>query len=107
LPHETTIEIANVLGVSALSVLLRLLAPYICSSHASRCSTISQLAWRVAIALFWFSVPLRCADTAGLCTAPFIHAIPIAARVRRNRGRLHSNGFIERAQSTSPNFTSS
>ncbi len=32
---------------------------------------------------------------------------PHRARVRRNRGRLHSNGFIERAPSTAHNFTSS
>lgn len=30
----------------------------------------------------------------------------VGARVRRNRGRLPSNGFIERAPSTSRNFTS-
>ncbi len=38
---------------------------------------------------------------------PITHSIPTAARVRRNRGRLPSNGFIERAQSTSRNSTSS
>jgi hypothetical protein len=66
-----------------------------------------QLTWRAAIALLLFSVPLRCADPAYVSTAPSIRAIPIVARVRRNRGRLHSNGFIERAQSTSHNFTCS
>ena len=66
-----------------------------------------QLTWRAAIALFLLAVPLRRADPAHVWTAPSIHAIPIAARVRRNRGRLHSNGFIQRAQNTVHNFTCS
>ncbi len=39
------------------------------------------------------------------CVLPSLN--PHKARVRRNHGRLRSNGLIERAQSTLPNFACS
>ena len=48
------------------------------------------------------ALPHRLDNTSHRCLAPFnLHR----ARVRRNHGRLPSDGLIERAQSSIPSFT--
>src|ERR1035437_7380449 len=64
LPHDTTIDITSVLGVSALSVLLRLLAHEILSSPSSQLSSISKLASHTTTPLPMSSVaPCRTSST--------------------------------------------
>src|SRR6267143_2170221 len=94
LPHENTIDITNVLGVSAPAVLLRLLGQQISSSRFSRSSTVSKLASPTNVPLPTSSVVPPRADPAHLYTAPPIHSIPIGPASAATTG-----GFVQTALS--------
>ena len=104
LPHETTLSNSNPSRVSACSVLLRLAAKQI-SSFRFLGALYAILFRRSQLPLS--AAMLRRTVSAAPRTAASPHSISIGHRVRRNHGRLPSNGFIERAKSTVPLFTAS
>jgi hypothetical protein len=103
LRHETTLASSNPSRALVCSVPLRLASEQISSSHLlSRCLRILSL--YSAPGVFCRALPHSLGDLLHRCLPPFnLHR----ARVRRNHGRLRSNGLIERAQSTMPCSTPS
>ena|SRR5208283_1301774 len=97
LPHETTLSSAKSLRASTRSRLLRLAAQNISSSRSSNRSCIYEPPFSPTIPCFKPSIALCRTLSTQQHTGLFPHAIPIGVRVRRNRGRSRSNGFIERA----------
>ena len=94
LPHENTIDITNVLGVSAPAALLHLLGQQISPSRFSRSSKVSKLASPTTVPLPISSAVLRRADPAHLRTAPPIHSIPIGPA-----SAATTRGFVQTALS--------
>src|SRR4029077_19738293 len=93
-PHETTIDTTNILGVSALSVPVRLLGQYTSPSRFSRSSIASKLATLTTVLLPMSSVVSPRAHPAHLHTAPPIHSIPIGPA-----SAATTRGFVQTALS--------
>src|SRR6267378_2100834 len=103
LPHETTLSSSNLSHVLACSVPLRLAAEQIYSSN------LLSAVWRYSLSPVGYRCLLPCstAQSRRLSTPLSLPFNLHRARVRRNHGRLPSNGLIERAQSSTPSSTAS